>query len=1499
VIPVGLMLDCRVTLFPDLPALRFDADMLMIIGKERFLIDYTQTPVSWGCDASGNGCLFELTGYDHTPAQPEGPRFYINVVFKKSMEGGVDLSAEEMFGATGKEPMTDDGGRRRRDHRQRPERQRRYGTKADSAQEDMTAAQDKEQAQAEADAKTQAEADAKTQAEAEAKAEAEAQQKTKIVSLYAAADTWLEGSSAQGTRDLLIVGKEAGYSKKRSLVQVPLEAFDNGAGRAGSGATRTEAAARASLAQSVVKATLRVRLRRPYSARSGGDVISRQLMASELLVPFAETQASTTVRVAGSGWQPAGTLSYKDYRLNPDVVDQTAAAVTTFMGAHDSKTPTAFPSWIEWDVTAAVKSWIQNPATNHGLLLWATNEDTDGADLRFQAREFDSKTCLYDSKFTNAEFVAMCNREQCKEGQVANCKEFQYCPYMQQLYGSDALIAPHLRLQYVPDSPAAECMAGAVSVDGTCQCPADLTRTPCRNTQGFCCVEKADCEANAVNAADGTCECPAELVKTECDNTQGFCCVKPSECEGDAVLVGGNCECPEELVKTECDNRQGFCCVKPSECEGDAVLVGGNCECPKELAKAECDNRQGFCCVPEGQREQCEVESERGCPSARCSKPDGLSDKCTLSTLLFVSERTTPPLCCKESCVWRLGGSGAKCDATNPTKATVTTTLTTVTTTTAAEQQCYAGAVLDSSGVCVCPKQLVRASCKNIQGFCCNVVEVKVCSREVKRCADGRVVHRDPDNKCQFAVCPGTGTTPNGTPCTCDCDVCDAFPVFVPKPVAGTQLLAATHVESQAACQRSCAVGVNCQSVSFTSTLSSRGRRRATAQRSFFKTLDLTSKEPNCKLFATKASGRMGRAVALRRSGDSRRAVEATADIVTHFNVEASETPPAFAYEPLSGYANHHHTGATLLWTAAATAAECQQRCDATVKCQGVSLYEGVADDRNCRLIGDTMITGPWIDAANGPWSTKRIAALAAPPVDSCKLTQLGGGGGSAADDFGTDQWRWDETVAIASFSKTTDADGKTDELYATPPGRTSDQIFVGETLAWAEADTAEECLAECTAEPECHGVTFYPEGDGLGAARCKLAASSMDGDDGWITDPEAAGEAGGRRARFGRLLVHLKKMVAKVKLIKKDCTCKVAGGGGGGDDDNGVGGGGGDDDDSTTDDGAPSTGGSTDCNGCEGSAALAEIGGDLDPNESRLLISARTKILGLEKKLKVEITKHMAMIRMEGALFGTFLQTYFGVDIAFQKPRSFRCYGGLKMESKDAIIAKVKASLQSTADDANAAFEAADAKLETAKQNTIGAIAAKQAELDSKRSIFEAKAAQLQSKAAAMQAKAAELAAKKSNLDNICQIRCCTKSCAGNWAKRRLCDIANVACHIVRAVVLAAYSVAQVALNIAAAAYNVAAAAVNAAQVVLDIAIAALEVVKAVVGSVPHACPMHARASCMPPCPCLMHAPCPCPMPLCSEAGLCTTLFFLLLFLEEAPSCLVAPPCARLFRPC
>eukprot|EP00729_Bicosta_minor_P008858 gene8858-407_t len=699
-------------------------------------------------------------------------------------------------------------------------------------------------------------------------------------------------------------------------------------------------------------------------------------------------------------------------------------------------------------------------------------------------------------------------------------------------------------------------------------------------------------------------------------------------------------------------------------------------------------------------------------------------------------------MCCKEDtgCVYRLLATGAVC------KAIATTTEKTTTTEAQTSPACEAGAIL-LKGTCICPLKLTRTPCKNRQGFCCisqihtttttltATTGAVVCRRDMKQCSDGSQVARDPDNQCKFPFCPGTGLTVNGDHCTCDCPVCDPPPEYEAKPAAGTGLISSSRAANQAECQRACATRIACKSISFTPD-----------KLSFLDRLKRKTPD-NCKLWQTHGGGggrsRRQRPRSARAAGDG---------VTVHFNKEPdARSAPAASYQALAANNNQHHNGATLLWLSATSEAACKQECDGTVKCLGVSFYNGVSDDRNCRLIGDTMVSGPWTNAADGPWSSKYIAAL----------RDTGGGGGDAClaggtyddADFGSDAWRWDETVTITSYGKITNADGTADQAYE-PSEHSSDEIFVGETLAWIDVATQEACMAACMVDAGCTGVSFYPEGEGLLANRCKLVASSMDDDDSWIANPNSnggtrrrrsAGVSGGKSRRLFKRLSHFKKL-----------------------------------------------------------------------------------ILGLERKLKIEITKTFAMIRMEGSLFGTFLQSHFGVDAFFKKPRSFQCFGGMKMESKDEVLNRVKASLQETADNANAKFDAANAKLEKAKKNTVDKIAAKQAEVDAKRSIFTDKADKMRQKKDDLTAKQQNLQNKKNDLDRICKIKCCSKSCVPKWKKRQACKVANGLCKVARSPFVLALSIAQGALELAKWAVEAAATVVEAAQVVLDVQIALLEVVKA-----------------------------------------------------------------------
>jgi len=241
----------------------------------------------------------------------------------------------------------------------------------------------------------------------------------------------------------------------------------------------------------------------------------------------------------------------------------------------------------------------------------------------------------------------------------------------------------------------------------------------------------------------------------------------------------------------------------------------------------------------------------------------------------------------------------------------------------------------------------------------------------------------------------------------------------------------------------------------------------------------------------------------------------------------------------------------------------------------------------------------------------------------------------------------------------------------------------------------------------------------------------------------------------------------------------------------------------------------------------LDEIGGDLNPNESRLLVHARTKILGLILRVKVEITKTKAMIDADGSLFGTFLKASFGVHIAFKKPRSFRCFGAMSMDSKAEVLNKVKAKLKETADKANAKFDLAKRLLDRVKKNHVDKINQKQRVVDAKRKIFNDKAASMRSKKSILQNKRGALTRKQNEVDRLCKIKCCTEQCVGGWRKRLACKGANGLCRIARGTVVLALGIAKGAVGVAAIAVGVAANFVENAQVVLDAKIALLQLAK------------------------------------------------------------------------
>ncbi len=44
-------------------------------------------------------------------------------------------------------------------------------------------------------------------------------------------------------------------------------------------------------------------------------------------------------------------------------------------------------TWKAWNLTALTQKWVNGTAANNGVVLWATNENVNGYDLRFYFSE--------------------------------------------------------------------------------------------------------------------------------------------------------------------------------------------------------------------------------------------------------------------------------------------------------------------------------------------------------------------------------------------------------------------------------------------------------------------------------------------------------------------------------------------------------------------------------------------------------------------------------------------------------------------------------------------------------------------------------------------------------------------------------------------------------------------------------------------------------------------------------------------------------------------------------------------------------------------------------------------------------------------------------------------------------------------------------------------------------------------------------------------------------
>ncbi len=168
------------------------------------------------------------------------------------------------------------------------------------------------------------------------------------------ADVYLQDTFNHGASTSLIIGKTAGVSKKRTLLQFNLAGIPTNA------------------------TVLNARLQMNAYAGNGTTWVDRWVQVHQMLVEWDEGIATKDLRLfeeIGIPWStPYAGINGTD--ANAQYESTLLFQETTAMG------------WKTWDLSALTQKWINGSATNYGVILWTTSEGTDGKDLRFRSSEY-------------------------------------------------------------------------------------------------------------------------------------------------------------------------------------------------------------------------------------------------------------------------------------------------------------------------------------------------------------------------------------------------------------------------------------------------------------------------------------------------------------------------------------------------------------------------------------------------------------------------------------------------------------------------------------------------------------------------------------------------------------------------------------------------------------------------------------------------------------------------------------------------------------------------------------------------------------------------------------------------------------------------------------------------------------------------------------------------------------------------------------------------------
>jgi hypothetical protein len=98
-----------------------------------------------------------------------------------------------------------------------------------------------------------------------------------------------------------------------------------------------------------------------------------------LAIDFAENEATRDDRTIDLPW-------YAPYAaINGQDAKATMESTLLFQAGQTG-------TWKNWDLSALAQKWVNGTVANYGVILWATNEDTDGKDLRFRSSEYSNST---------------------------------------------------------------------------------------------------------------------------------------------------------------------------------------------------------------------------------------------------------------------------------------------------------------------------------------------------------------------------------------------------------------------------------------------------------------------------------------------------------------------------------------------------------------------------------------------------------------------------------------------------------------------------------------------------------------------------------------------------------------------------------------------------------------------------------------------------------------------------------------------------------------------------------------------------------------------------------------------------------------------------------------------------------------------------------------------------------------------------------------------------